>query len=227
MLRHTSVTVVTLLAGALLLPGCQTGKGSRGPSPRDQQGTSRDKNTEEKGVTVEDDPSKSRIRFVSPNVHHGKAAGNVYLVRSWLDRKTGVVTHQIYVTDRYLTPNPRNWNQAAGPKGDRLKFTKIDSKVENCNPDGCPRMEAFGAGIDDAALRAAASRGYTITFTAEDGTKEAITVTPEQISDQIQAIDTRRASMPAAKDVVKKPAPPKKPVVKKTPSPTAPMNSGY
>ena len=192
--RFAPALPVALLAVGLLLSGCPTGK--KGPRPPSNPPPSREKEVStEKGVTVEDDQGKSRIRFIGEKARYGRGTG-VYLLRSWLERKSGALSHQVYVTDRYLSESARHWMRATDSDGKRLKFTLIDNKVENCGPDGCPRMEAFGAAIEDAGLRAAAKRGYTIEFGAQDGTKASVTVTPDQIRDQLAAIDRKRATLP-------------------------------
>ena len=216
MARRIPALLAGLLTLAIVLPGCRpTNQAAR---PHDGPPTGRDKdNAVENGVTIEDDAKKSRIRFIGTKAPYGRGTGgaNVYLLRSWLDRATGELSHQVYVTDRYLAASTRNWSRATGAKGERLKFNKIDTQLENCSPAGCPRLEAFGAGIDDGALRAAAGRGFTIEFAAEDGSKESITLTPEQITNQLEAIDHKRASLPPPP--TGKPAPKKNPAKKAAP----------
>lgn len=233
--RLLASLVPVLLAIAFLLPGCQPA--SKAVKPRPGADGAGDKTTQTpQGVTVEDEDGKARIRFVGVKGRHGKGT-DVFLLRSWLIRTSRLVTHQVYVTDRYVASGARGWNAATGPKGEKLRVTKIETKTENCTPEGCPRTEAYGAAIDDASLRAARDTGYAVNFTSESGTKETITITPEQIAAQLAAIDQKLASLPPAKPAAKKRAPAQtdgmttptdKPAgaTKKTHS-KEPMNSGY
>lgn len=194
--RLLTSVVPLLLASAMLLPGCQLGPKAAKPS----SGGADDKTTQTaQGVTVEDEEGKARIRFVGVKGRRSKGAGDAFLLRSWLIRTTHMVTHQIYVTDRYTAPAARGWNAATGPNGEKLRVTKIETKTENCTPEGCPRTEAYGAAITDAGLRAAKDRGYAIKFASESGAKETITLSAEQVRAQIDAIDQKLATLPPAK----------------------------
>lgn len=233
--RLLASIVPVLLATAVLLPGCQPAP--KAVKPHSGADGAADKTTQTpQGVTVEDEDGKARIRFVGVKGRHGKGA-DVFLLRSWLIRTTRLVTHQVYVTDRYVASTARGWNAATGPKGEKLRVTKIETKTETCSPDGCPRTEAYGAAIDDVTLRAARDKGYAVNFTSESGAKETVTITPEQIAAQLASIDQKLASLPPAKPAAAKKRAPAQTDGTTTPTdkPSGagkthskePMNSGY
>ena len=152
------------------------------------------------GAPASEDSSQRFVSLVGPKVQHappflGVAGTNYYCLRSLLDRKTGQVAHQLYVSDSYSGAE-RNWNAARDGSGNSLKFVPIDRHEITCEA-GCSYFEEFAANIPEDELRAS-SKGLSVTFTAGPGVEKTITVSGGQIAIQLAAFEAKRAGKGSA-----------------------------
>ncbi len=173
----------------LALTGCAGLSGT--PPPSVQSAT---------GVTRSTEPSGRFITFVGPRRPHaepflGVPGTNFTALRSSIDTKTGESVHQLYVEDSYFGAE-RNWEAAADPAGQKLRFIAISKNQITCE-NGCSYAEEFAAGLPEALLRAR-PQGLPITFTAHSGARQTIIVPGDLIAKQLAAVDEARATLPTA-----------------------------
>lgn len=140
------------------------------------------------------------IAFVGPRRQHdapflGVPGTNFYVLRSWLDTKTGARAHQLYVEDSYFGAE-RNWEAAADKDGNKLRFVPIAKNEITCE-NGCAYAEEFAADLPEALLRASAN-GLTVRFTAHSGADMTIIEPGEVVQKELAAVDAARASLPVA-----------------------------
>lgn len=141
-----------------------------------------------------------------------------YSLRSLIDKKSGLVSHQLYVEDSFRSNGDYDFigvelhrNESGGvfyasPRGEdfrKLEFIQIDREVGSCavGPMGlgngigasCRLYETFGAVLPDSLLRAHPT-GYRIMFSGQRGPL-VVSIASDQIRLQLQVVDSvRRAS---------------------------------
>jgi hypothetical protein len=139
--------------------------------------------------------------FVGPLEQHdppflGVRYTNFDCLRSFLDRQTGAVAHQLYVADSYFGAE-RHWDGAEDGAGRKLPFVPISSAEITCG-DGCAYADEFAADLPDALLRSSTG-GLSVTFTARSGDRLTIALSGEEIRRQLAAVDAgRRLLSPTA-----------------------------
>jgi len=190
------------LAAALLLALAGCAGLSSAPPPSIQSATA---------VTRLTEPGGRFIPFVGPRRPHaepflGVPGTNFTALRSSIDTMTGESVHQLYVEDSYFGAE-RNWEAAADPAGQKLRFIAISKNQITCE-NGCSYAEEFAAGLPEALLRAR-PQGLPITFTARSGARQTIIVPGDLIAKQLAAIDEARASLPTASATPPPPTPPR------------------
>ncbi len=94
-------------------------------------------------VLAREDVSPAFIGFIGPKAQHAPpfldtAGTNFYCLRSFLDRRTGETTHQLYVSDSYFGIE-RNWNAARDSTGTELPFVAVSRDEIACDT-GCPSL---------------------------------------------------------------------------------------
>ena len=140
------------------------------------------------------------IAFVGPRRQHAEAflgvpGTNFYLLRSWLDTRSGERLSQLYVEDSYVGAE-RHYDSARDGDGQALKFVPISANEIACENGACSYAEEFGATLPDALLRAHA-QGLAVTFAAKSGPELTIAVPGDLIQKQLAAVDAGRAALPA------------------------------
>jgi hypothetical protein len=145
-------------------------------------------------VLAREDVSPAFIGFIGPKAQHAPpfldtAGTNFYCLRSFLDRRTGETTHQLYVSDSYFGIE-RNWNAARDSTGTELPFVAVSRDEIACDT-GCSYVEEFAATLPESALRAS-DRGLAVTFVARSGDEKIIFLSGERIAAQLAAVDARR-----------------------------------
>jgi len=125
----------------------------------------------------------------------GIASTNFYLLRSFIDTRTGVTVHQLYVEESYPGAE-RNWNAARLAAGGTLRFVPISKNEITCELN-CSYAEEFAASLPDALLRAN-PQGFTVVFSARSGIEKAVVVPGDLIAKQLAAVTAARANPPTA-----------------------------
>jgi hypothetical protein len=147
------------------------------------------------------------IAFVGPKLQHtqpflGVSDTNYFVLRSWLDNKTGETAHQVYVEDSYYG-GPYLWNGAHDADNNKLRFIPISRNQITCDL-GCAYADEFAAALPEDYLRAHKD-GLAITFTASNGKILAVNVPANLVAVELIAVDSVRTI--AAKAAANSPAP--------------------
>jgi hypothetical protein len=145
-------------------------------------------------VLAREDLAPGFIGFIGPKTQHappflGTPGTNFYCLRSFLDRRTGEVTHQLYVSDSYFGPE-RGWNAARDSRSRALAFVPVSHDEITCDT-GCSYVEEFAAALPEGELRANPN-GLAVTFAARSGDEKTVLVSGERITTQLAAVDARR-----------------------------------
>lgn len=143
-------------------------------------------------ANIQDDAFSKNVTINGGTVHEFPSGilGSLFrnfFIRSWVDKKTGSVSHQLYVDITY-DGEWKFFEWAADDTATSLNVVKIDSHVDNCH-NGCSFEEILGIELDDATLRSRVNAGYPIKLSAKDGTAIFLKVAPEQIKAQLEAVD--------------------------------------
>jgi hypothetical protein len=146
--------------------------------------------------------SGPRLRHAEPFL--GIASTNFYLLRSFIDARTGETLHQLYVEDSYPGAE-RNWNAARRAAGETLRFVPISKNEITCDA-GCSYAEEFAASLPEPLLRAN-PQGFTVVFSTRSGIARTITVPGDLVAKQLTAIAQLRAVPPTAAVAGSAPAP--------------------
>jgi hypothetical protein len=174
--------------GALaLLAGCATTAPPPEPSP-----------VAAAGVTVFKDGRF--LALIGPRRQHAEpfldvADTNYYLLRGFIDTKSGEVTHQLYVQYSYFGA-PAEWKDARDQADQQLRFTKLNHNEITCE-SGCSYADEFAAALPEPLLRQS-SAGLSVTFTGDRGIKKTIAVDGALIATELGAVDTVRAKLASA-----------------------------
>jgi hypothetical protein len=152
-------------------------------------------------VVVREDLSPRFIEFIGPKILFAKPFlgvpdTNYFALRSWLDKETGAVAHQLYVSESYVGAR-RKWQGAHDAKGDVLPIVSIGSHKIACDPD-CSYADDFAASLSDALLRNS-REGLAVTFTAQSGNTSTIGVPAAAITVQLAILDTWRRRLERVK----------------------------
>ena len=145
-------------------------------------------------VLAREDLAPGFIGFIGPKAQHAPPfldtpGTNFYCLRSFLDRRTGEVTHQLYVSDSYFGAE-RGWNAARDSAGTQLPFVPVSRDEIACDRS-CSYVEEFAATLSDSRMRASPD-GLAVTFVSRAGNEKTIIVTGDRIAAQFAAVDARR-----------------------------------
>lgn len=138
--------------------------------------------------SVEDDQFSKAITINGARLYINPFGGTFrsWFIRSWVNKSTGNLSHQLYVVLRYIG----SWNffsWASDDTAKSLNVQKIDSQIGNCM-GGCNFEEIVGIDLDDETLRSRVNSGYSIKLSAKSGDAIIINISPEQIRLQIEAV---------------------------------------
>src|SRR5262249_23645821 len=122
-------------------------------------------------LVAREDLSPGYIGFIGAKAQHAPPfldtpGTNFYCLRSFLDRRTGESTHQLYVSDSYFGAE-RNWTAARDGAGVALVFVSISRDEIACQAE-CSYAEEFAATLPESELRRN-SEGLAVTFSARSG----------------------------------------------------------
>lgn len=140
-------------------------------------------------VKVEDSKFENAVTFIGIEGRHVGNQYNRYFLRSFMNKKSGQVAHQLYVSDHY-DGYWEIWSRANSEDAQPLEFVSISRDVVYCGSGyaGCSLSEVFGAFIPDTDLRTHQD-GYSVKFYAKSGKQMVIRLSSEQIRKQLKAID--------------------------------------
>lgn len=140
-------------------------------------------------VQIAGDKFSKEITFVGPAADVNPFGGTTrtWRIRSWLNRDTKTVAHQLYVEINYIG-GWRWYSIAANDNAETMPVVKIASQVGSCL-GGCIMYETVGIELPTALLRARATTGFQVKLTAQSGDTLVLDVKPNMIGPQLQAID--------------------------------------
>jgi hypothetical protein len=152
-------------------------------------------------IVVRGDLSPRYIEFIGPKTLFAKPFldvpdTNYFALRSWLDKKTGDVAHQLYVSESYAGAR-RTWLGAHAGKGDALTVVAISSHEIACQPS-CSYTDDFAASLSDALLRKSLG-GLAVTFTAKGGSEKTIAVPAAVVKAELETVDAWRRGLEQVK----------------------------
>ena len=130
-----------------------------------------------------------------------------YYIRSWVNRQTREVTHQLYVS-HYYHGDWIFWNRANDQEATPLEFTQISREVGTCSSysESCSFTEVFGADLSDQALRIHRA-GYAVKFYSSTGHQMVIVLDSVQIARQLEAVQRVGGVSPSGQPTVSAPSP--------------------
>ncbi len=142
-------------------------------------------------VIVKTDQFSKEIEFIGPSasVDLNDTYGGWcrWSIRSWMDKTTHRVENQLY-TEFFYHGEWKTFWAAADDHADDLPVTKIDSSVGDCDRFGCSLSEIIGVELNNKIYQERLQHGYPIKLSARDGESLVITINPEQIKLQAEAL---------------------------------------
>lgn len=141
-------------------------------------------------VQIQDDKFSSEVTFLGPSQDRIPFGGTfrTWRLRSWVDKTTHAVRHQLYVNIDY-DGSWRFYESAADEHAIDLKVVDIDRSVSTCS-FGCSFTETVGVMLSDDALKAGVASGFEIKLSAHSGDTLILPISAQQIALQLVAIDT-------------------------------------
>ncbi len=140
-------------------------------------------------VTVKDDEFSQQVTILGWGNYESPFGGIArdWRLRSWVDKQTHAVSHQIYVELSY-DDEYQYFTSAADDTARSLAVIAIDHS-SMCPRLDCTHFETIGVAIDEATLRARADQGLRIKIGARRGSTLILPLSPTQIGLQLAAID--------------------------------------
>ena len=139
-----------------------------------------------KEVSVVTDEFEPFITINGIEDYIGDDLKGAFFLRSFINKKTKDVTHQLYIYCTYHW-NWRFYNSAHLSGGKALEFTEIRRDF-NCTDGICTYYEHFGAYISDEFLRKN-TEGFSVKISAKSGDNAVINVKSNQVIEQLKEID--------------------------------------
>lgn len=155
-------------------------------------------------VAIEDDEFSPQATVLGVSLADRPFGGiyRTWFLRSFVDKRSHAVTHQLYVELSY-DGDRMIFNRAADDTATPLPVLRIDRSTLYCDRqiDFCTRAETIAVEVSDAELRARAASGFRIKISAHSGDALILAITPQMIDLQLAAVDHLRqaAAAPPAK----------------------------
>lgn len=144
-------------------------------------------------LQVEDDQFSPRATFVGLEQADASTPQTVkeWFIRSFVDKRSGEVDHQLYVHVSYVGDR-RRYEIATDDHATSLPFVRIERDRGACKYGSCDYDEDFGLGLRDATLRERAGAGFQVKVVAHSSDSIILTIAPGQILPQLAAVDAYR-----------------------------------
>ena len=183
MARFDGLVILVLAATGLLLAGCATDY-SKKPAPAIADAT-----------TVKDSAFDAQVRYTGPTLRTERRRGlfmdyHSVSLRSFVDKKSGQSTNQIYVVLSYVG-GLRFYQTASFEGGVQRELLAIDRNVDFCNGGFCAYTETLGIQLTDAELESAVS-GMKIRLNAKSGHESFIELPANYVAGFLAAVPTDR-----------------------------------
>lgn len=162
--------------------------------------------TAQQPPTIKDDEFEPQITIIGNELGRTESQEQIgstsyknirsaFFLRSWMNKKTAQVTHQLYVTAFYRDKHWRFWGAASDDTSASLSVVKIASEASNCSDRGCFYQETFGVELTDEFLRIRRDNGFRLKLRAKSGAEDIVTVSATQIVSQLRAVDEHAISL--------------------------------
>jgi hypothetical protein len=134
---------------------------------------------------VEDDKFSKTLSYAGLREWINPFGGTArnWMLRTWIDKETRNVTHQLYVEISY-SGSWRFYQSANNEQAISLPFIPINRSVGSCFA-GCSFTEIVGVELSDELLREKALTGFQVKLFAKSGDSLVIDVTRAQIQSQL------------------------------------------
>ncbi|SDC49905.1 PDZ domain-containing protein [Sphingomonas sp. YR710] len=141
-------------------------------------------------VRIEGDRFSPLVTFHGPEFGHDSFLGTnrTWHIRSWVDRRTTLAEHQLYVAIDYVD-GARGYWRAANDDAQDMAVTRLvfDKGTRGCK-GLCDYSEAIGIDLPEALLEAKATTGFQIKLYARSGDTLILDIPRDEIAAQLQAI---------------------------------------
>lgn len=176
-MKRLFLSVVVALSSAWLISGCASNGSSTGAA-----------------VITNDQFSKS-LEIRGPSEYENPLVGisKLWFLRSAVDKSNGYATTQLYVYISYLGGTWNFFGRASDIETTPLQVVKIASNVDSCRTL-CSYSETIGIEVDTSVLAKFLDRGYPVKIYGKSGESFVVTVTPAQISSQLEALKQAKAT---------------------------------
>lgn len=146
-----------------------------------------------KAIQIDDDQFSTQATFIGTEQVDDPIRGSFkdWFLRSFVDKRSGEVDHQLYVHVEYVGDR-RRYEIATDDHAAPLPFTRIERDRGSCKYGNCDYDEDFGLGLRDAVLRERAGTGFQVKVVAHSGDSMILTIAPGQILPQLAAVDAYR-----------------------------------
>lgn len=160
-------------------------------------------------TTVTDDNFEPRVAIEGPLMVLRFPDGDTVSMhfRTWVDKRTRIATHQLYIDSVYDSPHQHLYDDAYDDRTTQHQLTRILHHSERCVAGDCEHEEIFGLGISDDQMRDYAGSGVKFKVKAQDGDDLQLTLSRGAIITELQAVSPY-AAQPYALDLTLAPPPP-------------------
>jgi hypothetical protein len=151
-------------------------------------------------VIVADDKFSKEATLSGPAGFKNPFAGTsrTWFLRSFVDKATHQVTHQLYVDIGYVG-SWRWYEAAADDSATGLPVQKVSSQVGGCGGfGGCILDEVVVVAIPGETLATRRATGFEVKLAAKSGDSLVLPITSQMISLQLQAVDGYVTAAPPA-----------------------------
>ncbi|MEX1213313.1 MAG: hypothetical protein WEA36_10750 [Balneolaceae bacterium] len=142
-------------------------------------------------VQVIEDPYSDSIQYagVTNTVEGtmGDLVGYNSFLRTWANKETGEVSHQLYIDINYFNSDWIFFSHATFIGGTPAELTQINREVITCTIGGCGYNEVVGIDFTTEELRSL-TEGTSLKLYSESGYEEIVEIRPDQVNAQLATI---------------------------------------
>mgnify|MGYP001591907629 CR=1 FL=1 len=114
-------------------------------------------------------------------------ASTSYFLRSWKNKQTGRLKHQLYLSFNYFG-DWRFYNSASFDDAKQISATEIDRDVVFCSSGYCNLKEDIGVSLSDKFLRSKMKQGFSIRINSKKASSEIINVSSHYIKGYLSVV---------------------------------------
>ena len=143
--------------------------------------------------SIEDDKFDPAVKITGFELYTNPFGGTTrsWAIRSWVDKHSHTVVHQLYVEISYLG-DWKFFHTAFDDTARSLEVVEIKRDTGDCSLGQCSLYETIGLQLDDSVLRSRLQQGYSVKISAKSGDSLVLDISPDQIRLQLDAVDKYR-----------------------------------